>query len=70
MHGHRNLEEYYDFVTGKVLNDILQNENNFKEINLEREALAKNKRLFTLYQIYNADRQRLINYIQKNFSNF
>ena len=70
MHGHRDLEEYYNFVTGKVLNNVLQNKNIFKKINLEREALAKNKRLFTLYQIYNADQQRVINYIQKNFSNF
>ena len=69
MHGHSDLEGYYDFVTGKVLNDILQSEYVLKKINLEREALVKNKRLFTLYQIYNGDNRQVINFIRNKFTN-
>ena len=69
MHGHSDLERYYDFVTGKVINDILQNEYVLKKINLEREALVKNRQLFTLYQIYNGDNRQVINFICNTFTN-
>ena len=62
MHGHRDLKKYYDFVTGKVLNDILQSENIKKKSIWKKKRYQKiNESLYTLYQIYNVDRQRVIN---------
>ena len=69
IHGHPNLESYYAFVSGKTLNEVLQNKNVNKKLALEREALRKNQRLYTLYQIYNSNNRYVINHILKTFKN-